>query len=183
VPRRLAALQPRQADVRRRQRGIFLNRLLELRLGFGDAPFELVQRHRAIAPQLGRQPAKLHGARVRGEEARVDLARKPHAERRQGEIRLRQPDKRAAVGRRRDGRLFEAVDRAIEALVRPAMPEVPAGAARARPIAALRCGSPAWPVDDPRAEFAEAPADFADRDVHVWRETFVPFHASSIICS
>src|SRR5689334_11621594 len=111
---------------------------------------------RAIGTQLRCETAELDGALVRLQEVRVHVPRRAHAEGREREIRLREADVGAAVGRRVDDRLLEAFDRAVEAFACSAVPEMPSAAhelVRARhfnPVSELRL------VDDPGAELAEA---------------------------
>ena len=142
------------------------NRLRELGLGVSEPVLEHVQPVRAIAAELGSQPAGVNGALVCFEKLGVDVARGAHAERREHQVARGHafpcPEVRAALA----GRALEAVDGAIGALTRAAVPVVPAGANQFLGRGNLEAVADLGTMGDPATVFAEALPHLADRDVH-----------------
>ncbi len=88
---------------------------------------EHVQSVRPITAQLWTKTAGIDGALVRLEELGVDLAGRAHAERREHQVARGHAFPGTEVGSTFAGGALEAVDGAIGAFTRTAVPVMPAG--------------------------------------------------------
>ena len=124
-----------------------------------------MQAVREVAPQVRRQAAQRFGAAVGLEKPVVHLGGRAHPERHERQVRRGQPLERAEVGRTLAGRLFEALDRVLQAFTRALVPEVPAAANQLVGSGHVQVVADLGTVADPLAVLVEAPLHLANGDV------------------
>ncbi len=127
---------------------------------------EQVQTVCPVAAQFRTQSAQRDGALVRFEELGIHLGRRPHAEDRQHQVARGQTVVGAEVAGAVRRRVFEATDRQLRALARPAIPEVPALSDQLLRGGQLQAVARLGPVGDPAAILAQALLHLADGHVH-----------------
>ena len=178
------SVEHRLAHVRRRQRRLFVDR----RRGIPPPPQQTSAR---TCGGHGRDCSAAAGSARRAQPPareprgiRVDIARGADAERRQHQIRDGQALERSEIRRTFGCRLLEAIEGRVRTPGACADPRSAIPFAPARPRSARRVEYPTlgrWTIHEPYSPsvFRTSPTVTST----VCRETNVPFHASSIICS